>query len=221
MHRFRTILTGLFLTVAFAASGCDSSGSGDEVRLTVTPDGTGTGAVLSRTVGIVIQCQYNDGVAAGICETSFLDSDQLGNIRLAATPATTSEREWTGACRNEDSNVCELTPDASSSTQIDVGVTFSAKTVIVLMTPASALITTLGEEGALVVAAQALDKDGLEVLGVTYVWDVEDPGILSVVQSDTDPRRATITALSNGSSVVTATAQNVIGRAAVDIGSGG
>ena len=214
-YRHATVIL-LCAAVIATLPACDSAQSSQEITLTINMVGDGSGQVESRTIGIGINCRINDGQVTGDCERTFIEADGEGVVRLIASPERTTNFSWSGACSGSDGTDCEVAIDQDTESPIVVEANFDAKTDRVVMNPPSIAITTAGPDGAVTILATALDEDGDEVPGVVYLWDVDDPSVLSVAPS-VDPRQVVVTALADGSAIVTATVQQVVGTTAVDV----
>lgn len=161
-------------------------------------------------------CRVDDGEVTGDCEGVFVAPDGRGTLRLAATPSITTDFSWGSPCREANGALCDIEFDAGILNDIQIQTFFDAKTQRVVMTPSSAAMTVPGDEGAIIVAAQAVDKNGAEVIGVVYTWEVDRPDIVAI-SPENDPRRIKVTALADGQAVVSATAQGSVGKIAIDI----
>jgi hypothetical protein len=202
---------GLLLLSA-TLSACDGSSDPSDISVTVTVDGTGTGTVESQ-IGVHINCKVADGVTSGTCSDAFQDT-QGGVIELEAKPDLATNFSWGGDCRTAQEPQCELAYSSGNAADFQVVGHFSGKTVQVAVSPNLVLITTADQE--VVARAQALDKNGAEVLGLKYKWETSDAGVVTVAPT-TDTRQAALTVVANGSAIVSATTQGFTGKTQVDI----
>lgn len=206
---------GLLLVSCLTITSCDNLGDVSDITINVTINGTGSGDIEAKTIGVNIDCRVQEGTISGSCNTSFTDRNG-GVIRLEATPDAITNFTWGGDCRREATRQCELTFAEGEDVIFDVVGTFEAKTVSVIITPKPITMTVAGAEGAVVAQAQALDENGAEVFGVSYTWSTTDASVVTVTP-EANNRSATLVALKNGSAIINATAQGVTGAAQVDV----
>lgn len=211
-----TFVVPALMLASFVFSACDSSSDSDEIRVAVIIEGNGSGRVESRNPPSLISCIVEDGEVRGDCEGVFIAPGGRGTLRLVAVPSIATNFTWGFPCQAIDSAVCEIEFDAGILSDIEIRTFFEAKTQRIVMTPSTASITAPGDDGAIFVAAQALDENGVEVLGVVLVWEVDSPGIVDVVPQS-DPRRVLVRALTEGVVIISATAQGVVGTTGIEI----
>jgi len=197
------------------ALGCDSSDDTSDITINVEIQGTGSGGIQATTLGLDIECNVNDGIVTGTCSTSLQESGG-GTLRLEATPDAVTNFSWGGDCIGTATRVCELSFRPGEDAVFDVVGRFAAKTASIVISPRPITMTVAGEEGEVVAQAQALDEDGAEVFGVSFVWTNDAPDVVTVTPLPAN-RQATIVALKSGSAIVSATAQGVTGQAQVDV----
>lgn len=205
----------LLLVSCLAITSCDNLGDVSDITINVTINGTGSGDIEAKTIGVNIDCRVQEGAVSGSCNTSFTDRNG-GVIRLEATPDAVTDFTWGGDCRREASRQCELTFGEGEDAIFDVVGTFEAKTKSVIITPKPITMTVAGAEGTVVVQAQALDENGAEVFGVSYTWASSDASVVTVTPQANN-RAAALVALKNGSAIISATTQGLTGAAQVDV----
>jgi len=220
MGRFLTsrFVIPTLMLASLAFSGCDSSSDSAEIRVAVIIEGSGTGRIESRSLFIEIKCRIEDGEVQvpDDCEDVFAAPDGQGTLKLAAVPSPTTNFSWGSPCRSAEGGVCEIEFDAGILNDIEIRAFFDARTRRIVMTPSSAAMTVPGDEGAIIVAAQAIDENDAEVIGVVYTWEVDRPDVVAIAPQN-DPRRIKVTALADGQAVISATAQGTVGKSAVDV----
>lgn len=201
----------LLLSVTLPA--CDGGSDPSDISVNVTLDGTGSGTIEALTIGVHVDCKVADGVTTGTCSDAFQDTES-GIIELEARPNLATNFTWGGDCRAALGLLCELGYSSGHGADFEVVGHFNGKTVLVAVTPSPVRMTMSNEQA--VVRARALDKNDVEVLGLTYKWETSDAGVVTVTPT-ADTRQATITAIANGSALVSATTQGFTGEAEVDI----
>ncbi len=202
--------------VAMLFPACDSSSDSNEVRVAVIMSGSGSGSVESSPPFVGINCRTNNGEVSDQCEIVFVAEEGRGTISLVAAPEINTNFSWGSPCSKAEGSVCNIEFDVDSKNDIEVQALFEARTVEVVMIPPTAAITAPGDDGAIFVAAQAVDDNGAAVLGVVYVWEVDSPGIVDVVPQ-ADPRRVLVRALTEGVVIISTSAQGVVGKTAIEI----
>jgi len=158
----------------------------------------------------------DEGEVSDACEIVFVSDDGTGTVRLVATPEINTNFSWGSPCVNAVGSNCDVEFDVDAQNDIKVQALFEARTVEVVMIPPTAAITAPGDDGAIFVAAQAVDENGGAVLGVVYTWEVDSPGIVDVVPQS-DPRRILVRALTEGVVIISATAQGEVGTTGIEI----
>lgn len=202
-----------FLILSATLPACDSSSDLSDISINVSLEGSGSGTIEAQTIGVHVDCKVNQGVISGTCSDSFQDTE-AGTIELKAATDLATDFSWGGDCLIAQGPLCELSYTKGNDAAFEVVGRFDSKVVRVVVTPNPVRMTAAGEE--VVARARALDKNGAEVLGVSYVWATSDSGVVTV-NPTTDSRQATLTAVSEGSALVSATAHGLTGQAQVDI----
>ena len=203
----------VFTVLSMVALGCDGSDDTSDITINVEIQGTGSGRVQGRTLGLDIECNVNEGAVTGTCSTSLQESG-AGTLRIEATPDAVTNFSWGGDCIGTTTRVCELSFGTGEDVVFDVVGRFAAKTASIVVSPKPITMTVAGPQGEVVAQAQALDEDGAEVFGVSFVWTNDAPDVVTVTPLPAN-RQATIVALKSGSAIVSATTQGVTGQTQV------
>lgn len=203
----------LLVACALFLPACDGTDDVSDVTINVAIEGNGTGRVEARTVGVNVRCNVSNGTVSGTCSSSYQDEGG-GILRLEGVPDVVSNFTWGGDCRRATTRLCELSFESGQDIVFDVIGRFAAKTENVIVTPKPITMTTLGQE--VVASAQALDENGAEVFGVTYTWTTSNDQVVTVSPLP-NTRQANLVSVSNGSAVISATAQGITGQTQVDV----
>ena len=207
----------ILILASLTFTACDSSSGENELRVAILITGNGSGSVSSRhPANISIDCRVENGIVEGTCEDTFIPDEDRGTIRLDVSPSPSTDFEWGRPCGQSETGSCEIPYVSGELSEIEVQTFFEAKTKEIVMSKTASTITMPGEDGAIFVTAQAVNEDGNEVLGVVYTWEVDRPDVVNILPQP-DPRRVMVTANINGVATISATAQGIVGKTAIEV----
>ncbi len=240
-------LTAAGAVQQFAAEARDAEGTllsetftwstDDAAVATVDP---ATGLATAGATGVATIMAVAEGVAGSATVTVALGGLTVEIAPTSATiPAVGMARQFTATARDGDGTVIDdatfawstddpavatvndaglVTAVAEGSTVVSAetgGVTASADLQVTVVTtievsPASATLLAIGASQAF--SAVARDANGDPVAGVAFAWSSTDPAVASV-----DPASGVATALTNGTTTITATSGAASGSATLTI----
>ena len=198
------------------ADGRVTAVSNGTTQITATSGGVSASAriVVDQEAGSIIITPAS-AMLASIEETLQLEAvvyDSLGAAILGA-PIVWSSNDPSVAAVAADGLVTAVSNGMTQITATSGGVSASARIVVdqeagsIIITPASAMLTSVGEIVRL--EAVVYDSLGAAILGAPVVWSSNDPSIATV---DADGR---VTAVSNGTTQITATSGGVSASARI------